>query len=256
MCGQTEQQKKRQKVNKVRSSQQPPSLFCSRVGVFALGNNFAKIIGERDVAEACGSDATGQNERQGQRVAQAEPRVVLNISLDGLKLRDEKSGAVFYNFPVAKISFIAPRHFDGCARLWLHFRHGGRQTQILRGENGTDGGPCGALHSASNTENGTGGGGVAVADLLNLEVENIQQLALCFSILIKLFVQLMCHAKWKEQMCRVNGIYTFLDIDTDNTKLYLELKCSVHDFVSIQLSVPCHPHRHVHVQLRQLVELV
>ncbi|KAL3072374.1 hypothetical protein niasHT_033592 [Heterodera trifolii] len=54
------------------------------------------------------------------------------------------------------------------------------------------------------------------------------QLALCFSILVKLcdelLVQLMCHAKWKEQMSRVKGIYTFLDIDTDNNKLYMELK--------------------------------
>ncbi|KAL3103841.1 hypothetical protein niasHS_000835 [Heterodera schachtii] len=40
----------------------------------------------------------------------------------------------------------------------------------------------------------------------------------------------------------------------EGANLYLELKCAVHD--SIQLSVPCHPHRHVHVQLRQPVELV
>uniref|UniRef100_A0A914GSH3 UBR-type domain-containing protein n=1 Tax=Globodera rostochiensis TaxID=31243 RepID=A0A914GSH3_GLORO len=62
-------------------------------------------------------------------------------------------------------------------------------------------------------------------DYQYLQSNTSTQLALCYSILVKLadelLVQLMCHTKWKQQLCRVKGISSFLDIDS---VLYPEFK--------------------------------
>ncbi|KAI3411742.1 hypothetical protein GPALN_001809 [Globodera pallida] len=189
----------------------------------------AKFIGERDVTGQRGDELCAEAMRLAKTSVKAsgshKRRVVLNISLDGLKLREEKSGTVLYNFPVAKISFIARDTTDARAFGFIFGAADGKykfygvktaqtadhavlsirdmfqvvfemkkkqldekkqeeQENMLNAEreaNGVGNGRAAAVPSSDDAsgakKDNNGAGGVAVADLLNLEVEveNIQQ---------------------------------------------------------------------------------
>merc|ERR1711971_1332690 len=76
------------------------------------GQSFkGKLIGVLEVAEARGDrmcqDALQELKTAIRASGEHKQRIVIHVAVDGLKIRDEKSGDCLYHHPVHKISFIA-----------------------------------------------------------------------------------------------------------------------------------------------------
>ncbi|CAG2057990.1 unnamed protein product [Timema podura] len=79
----------------------------------------AKLIGILEVSEARG-DRMCQEALSDLKIAiraagEHKQRININIAIDGLRLRDEKTGDCLYHHPVHKISFIAQDMSDSRA---------------------------------------------------------------------------------------------------------------------------------------------
>lgn len=79
----------------------------------------AKLIGILEVSEARGDrmcqEALADLKMAIRAAGEHKQRITINIAIDGLRLRDEKTGDSLYHHPVHKISFIAQDMSDSRA---------------------------------------------------------------------------------------------------------------------------------------------
>ena len=83
-----------------------------------------KLIGVLEVQEARGDrmcqDALAELKTAIKASGEHKQRILIHIAVDGLKIRDEKTGDCLYHHPVHKISFIAQDMSDSRAFGYIY----------------------------------------------------------------------------------------------------------------------------------------
>ncbi|KAJ8972313.1 hypothetical protein NQ314_000228 [Rhamnusium bicolor] len=144
----------------------------------------AKLIGILEVSEARGDrmcqEALSDLKMAIRAAGEHKQRITINIAIDGLRLRDEKTGDSLYHHPVHKISFIAQDMTDSRAFGYIFgspdtgHRFFGIKTDKAASQ--LQSVPHVSIKSATEAKSGSNtneskNSGTAVADLVDLELE-------------------------------------------------------------------------------------